>query len=339
MASFLELTNRALSLLRFPRIASVVGAASPVTEVGELLNRALHAVLEEHNWSFLVRQTQLGIHANVSGTANGNVDTARLVIPETTVAIADLVNDQTRWHVRITSDGALGSTAIPIATATTAIGFHTLTFDQAVSAMTANVAASWTLYGDIGALSATVGRVLHVYHQERPLRLVFGDRYDLRRFEPDWSSFASDPDVMLVGGTTLPTRSSAGALADYRTQFIVWPPPAAAVVLDLDYFYRFADLALDADELGGVPESVQDLLPVYAAAEGFKSAVANDPARGKLLEVDYERNLARSLAADKPAPLERFIPTPFGSRRLGDPWRSWSARNPVGPYSGGPWIA
>jgi len=318
------MVNRVLGLLRQPRVTSLVSPSTVTTETMDLVNRSARTVLEQRNWSFLGRDMGLRIFSTRTGIGTGVSATTSLVIPPGAISIGDLTNGVTRFHVVVTSDPLVPHLLIPISTALVFVG-NVLNFEAAVPDITANGACSWALHGNVGVFAPTVGRILHVYDEERPLRLAFGDRYDLHRFEADWARSTGDPEVIFVGGSAAPTGLFP-AVGTVGSQFLVWPPPSQNRVLWIDYLFRHASLANDSDTLTGVPEHVSDLMVLLAAVEGLYGTIANDPARGVRLEAMYERGLARAMHSDDPQVFKRRIPRPFGSGRRGDPWADWESR-------------
>jgi hypothetical protein len=321
------MVNRVLGLLRQPRVTSLVTPSTVTQEAMDLVNRAARTVLEERNWGCLTRETALRIPATVSGTGTGDVTNARLRVPVASIALSDLENGATRWHARVLTDGLYGMSAIPIQDASTVGGQQELQFPYVVNGMTVTATADWELYGSVGALPSTIRAVSHAWNQEEPIRLAFGDRYDLRRFQPDWSRISNDPEVMFVGGQT----EATGQAGTFGLQYIVWPPPAQETLLMLDVLARFDDLVVDADELPGVPAVLTDLIEIRAAIDGIYGTIANDPDRGARLEGLYERGFVRAIRMDDPQTHRRRIPRPFGQRPLANPWALWESREVPAP--------
>ena len=335
-ATLLELVNRTRALLREEPISAIAANDIQTAALVEIVNGAKRRILDDHPWSFLVREDgTVSFPASVTGSVvfySGGISFD--VELDAAAGLVDaLALGGNAWRLQV---GAAAS-ARPLLTyrilfaASTGGLRDVFTLQNYDGNAGTFPTAGWTGFTQEAALPETVSRVLSVRDENRPLQLSFAEQHlDIDAAMPNpLENTGGDIDRVVVGGTI---TNTAIALPATGMRIAVYPTSSVFRRIYFRYSYRFRDFSLAADTLLGVPNEISELIVRRAFIDCLMSNVQMDAQRGATMYLHLERDLQLALAVDVRDPLRRLIPTPFGERglRLHPNWR-WASRQVPAP--------
>lgn len=332
MATRLELVNDLRALLREETVTSTTDVLS--TALLAMIKKAGRKVLA-HTWSFNTRDDgQLTFEAPIEPTVSSiAADATSFTFTGTAAQLAALTKHAWRFFVSDATTYAQTTyrvTSVSLSGSTMTVNFNPAWLDDAITDPTVK------LFANEQQCPTTVGRMLSIRHQERPLKLEFVERHlDFDASIPRQFDVFRDPEVVYAGGTVMNTFDSTGSSEDPQPGIMIWPPPAAATPLTYSYIYKHAALTSDTDTYAGVPEAITDLIVDRAFLYCLTSSLRNDPKRASQVRSDFQRDEARERREDRPA-LRRRIPRLFGSPSgIRNPWANWNSQSIESPYPSG----
>lgn len=321
--ALLQLVNDLRHLLREEPVTTVAGSAPDLLVQIALVNRAVRKVLSRRAWSFLHRDDgYLFFPASFNGT-----NLQYFAAGATVVSLLDLPNAQTLRFggVDVVAQLQVGVSEKPATSyrisGIDATGFPVATIPIAFQGAVLT-ALAYTLYTNTLALPSTVARLLSIRNEEGfAIRFETIDTFDdFDRLVPqDAERFGDEPEIVAVGGQTVPTTRTSGATTTGGTPGIavrIFPAASSDIVLRYSYLYRPAALAADADALAGVPAEVQDLIVNTAFEDALYSNVEDDPRRGAAVKASNELAYRDLMATDRVDVGRRHVPAPFSSHRV-----------------------
>jgi hypothetical protein len=341
MATYLEMVNRTLELLRFDAVSAIAGAADPVTLVSNIVNRSARTILEHRIWSFLVRDTIAQFHASATGTSASILSDGSMALPAADLASTSFGDTHTHWYFNAPDDPDFGETFFGIESFRVLGGSYAPTFDVfgVNSPLSADGSANYKLIGNVRSFPDNVRQILSARYQQNPIEVWQDSRADFGAAFPDWHDTEGEPEVIVIGGTVSPTFNttiSGGQPTQtqvFGPRMLLWPVPNIEVFLDLEVVWRHDALSAETDSLSGVPDHICDLIVLRSAVDGLLGQVVADERRGLALAQRYEIELGRAVAQDQSDPMRRRVPTPFGVGSSGSSRARWEKKLITGSWS------
>ena len=279
MPTALQLVNRVRRKLRIPDTSSFTKSEDLL--LLDLVNEAMHTVLELRDWEFDVRHDgHLTAVANTTGSITGfsvGGSGATGTIVETFPTSAD----EFIARVVFTHDSEYGDTAYRVSV----WNGTTITVPDANPAIS-TTSPTYSIFANEYVLPVDRKKVLSVRHQESDIRVEEIDRtvrFD-RFVQRPQEHITDTPDIIYVGGQGLATKSNAANSDVFGIVFMPWPTPSEALDFDYSYLIRHADLTVTTSTLDNVDNYALDLIVDLAYGKALQSDFGNSPEAGVAIE-------------------------------------------------------
>lgn len=353
-ATLLQIVNKVRALLREEPLASIAANDIQTAALVEIVNGAMRRILDDHDWSFLVRED--GILAFPEAITGVNVTVTAMAptpIPNPDVTVEAAID--TDYGLLLRADThcyrfqVRGAAANPDhgneSHRVLSYGANVLTLDQYRGLVGSFIGtADWLLYTHEAALPDTVSRVLSVRDEEQRDYLIFQHQMlDIDRMFPSPIEATGNPYFAVFGGTIRNTGTSGVETAGtHGVRLAIYPPYTESFAIATltrvryrriyyRYSYRFANLSAATDSLRGVPDEISELIVRRAFIDCLMSNVQMDPQRGVPMYLHLERDLQLAQARDIRDPLRRMVPRPFGHGLQRNTRRRWASQQVPNP--------
>ncbi len=302
----LQLVNRFLRKYRLPTVSDF--SSEEALAALDVLNEAREEVLDSRAWKFDEREAVLSTipyYATAATTVTFTNGSTAAVTGTDNTSAATLSGTHTLRCIPTNSTDR-AQTAHACSGVQITLGIFNLALTSAYSGTTGQYTTStfvaeyqWPAHtnGD-----SYVKRLLSMYHQEDPLRLVEVDknfRFDslVTRLH---DTIGDDPDTVYVGRQIRSTDSvSSSPTTTLRDGCIIWPVPTSSAHLDYTYLYRHAPLSAITDTLENVPENVLNCIVELAYGFSLNTMFGNDPAKADRVIAAATTRVSRLHNADR----------------------------------------
>lgn len=328
--ALLGLVNRLYNLWREEELSALPSSDVRAESAIGLLNQSKDLILGGRDWRFNHRPDGVvEFPAPITGT------TLTLVADSSMATISPQVTPTGVPKMLITAtDGSGTATTYPNT------AWRVLSFDNSSGGSLTDLTlhtsfpdqvsgtGAWELVFHEAALPATVARVTSIRDEEHPLHLYFEeDELSFDAIEPRPQDERGNPDLAIVDGmVTNVFDASSATSGDSGVRLLVWPVPSQRTLLFYTYIQRQVDLVSATDSWPGVPSEVLTLVVQGAYELSLRSKVEQDVQLSAVFSAGLQRDIRRVHARNRPDPMRRRIPRPFGSRITADPWRRWATR-------------
>jgi len=289
MSTALELINRLRSKAREEQITAFASGDDLNIALLSELNQAMRIILEERTWAFSHRSDgmmmmRLSFTETTGAFTYNAVTGATLTLSDLALPVNnnDLGGNFTSSLV-LTGHSTHGNTAWDLVTCRIS-GASSFTATPPTLPVAIVSGTGWQIFTYQYALPTTVRAITDIWHQEGDIQIFQESETDFRQLVPRPNEeHGSLPRVAFVGGTIIPTTTTAGTTGTEVESIKFWPISGSADILNYRYIKRYSNLSAATDTLSGVPLSVEDLIVQLAYARQLQSIQA-DPQRGLEME-------------------------------------------------------